>query len=135
MIQRIDKAHCPLLHLMLFHSLPSVLQTSPKSLRDDLIVGDPEKMPVAYKIGLYLLEILCSCVMLTNVKLLIICILEFGRTLNMKLWLAHIFYNCLGNFKSHCFLFSIIIPLVNKGLQNYLTDGRVIPTIGFHVTL
>lgn len=49
----------------------------------------------------------------------------------MKVWLAHIFYTCLGNFKSRCFVFPIIIPLVNEGLQNYLIDGRVVPKIGF----
>lgn len=53
------------------------------------------------------------------------------KALNMKVWLAHIFYTCLGNFKSCCFVFPIIIPLVNEGLQNYLIDGRVVPKIGF----
>ena len=47
----------------------------------------------------------------------------------MKVWLAHIFSTCLGNFESYCFLFPIIIPLVNEGLQNYLVDGRVVPKI------
>lgn len=48
----------------------------------------------------------------------------------MKVWLSHIFYIYLGNFTSHSF-FLFTIPLVNKCLQTYLMDGRVVLKIGF----
>lgn len=52
----------------------------------------------------------------------------------MKVWVAHIFL--FTNLKSHCFLFTVSIPLVNEGLQNYLIESRGVLNIGFiHIYL